>query len=73
MNTTVISHHLFVAALTNGTATQVQRTPTPRPARVARGANGSTSSQLTVEHLAAMAARYWPDFPFGAGFEKHAE
>jgi len=73
MNTTLISHHLFVAALSNRTATRSQRPPVPQPTRVADGAGDSASNSLTIEHIAAMAERYWPDFPFGSGTDKLAD
>ena len=88
MNTTSISHHLFVAALTSpssvvaiqsgrsvdDTATQNESSSSASLPKAfgAKGASKPSPNQLTVEQLAAMAARYWPDFPFDRGWKEEA-
>ncbi len=70
MSTSFISHRMFVAALNH------DRPPTTPAAERAerrestvRGALGA-ANELTVEQLAAFAARYWPDFPFAQGLKR---
>jgi len=73
MNTSIISHRMFVAALANDDVMPA------KPARAAQSAVASNSAgkpvtkQLTLEQLAATASRYWSDFPFFAVSERRAE
>jgi hypothetical protein len=73
MNTTIISHRMFVAALTNDAGAQDKSSPAAYSPRASNDAGQPVTSHLTVEQLAAMAMRYWPDFPFGGSLGQHAE
>ena len=73
MNTTIISHRMFVAALTNDAGAQGKTSTAPYSTGASNAAGQPVTSHLTVEQLAAMAMRYWPDFPFGMRLERQAE
>jgi hypothetical protein len=71
MNTSIISHHLFVAALSN----DGHAVSKPSPARrnlaaddLARNSEANPSPQM----LAALAARPWVNWPFVGALEERA-
>ena len=67
MNTNIVTNPMFATALTDDVGAA------PEPARSARSANGGSRrilNPLTVEHLEAMAMRYWPDFLFAAAIDR---
>jgi hypothetical protein len=76
MNTTIISHRMFVAALTNDSQTPGKQPSAGRgfdtngPAR-----NGPTRSGIakpSAKTLAELAARPWVNWPFCGGLEERS-
>lgn len=72
MTTTFISHRMFVAALNHDEASPTPVAGRSRRERATGTAADGRVNQLTVEQLAAFAARHWSDFPFVNGFKPTA-
>jgi len=68
MNTSIISHRMFVAALTHGS--QASEKPTPDRGEAARSAQNE-SLKPPPKALAALTSRPWVNWPFG-GWEEHS-
>jgi hypothetical protein len=68
MSTTFISHRLYVAALNHESPAAPAAGRLRRSGPDGRGAAGR-ANELTIEQLAAFAARYWQDFPFAPGLK----
>jgi len=71
MNTSIISHRMFVAALTN----DGHAVGKPPPAGRSVESNGPTRNGMakpSPKTLAALAARPWVNWPFGGGLEERS-
>lgn len=72
MSTTFISHRMFVAALNHDQPAPVASPGHPQPAESPGRSALGAANPLTVEQLAAFAARYWPELPFASGWKQSA-
>ncbi|MCU0783907.1 MAG: hypothetical protein MUF81_07625 [Verrucomicrobia bacterium] len=71
MNTTIISHRMFVAALTSDGQSPGKQ-PTAGRDFATNGAARNGVAEPSPETLAALAARSWVNWPFGGQFEERA-
>lgn len=71
MNTSIISHHLFVAALANENHTS-DKPPVADRSRAAVGSNRTGLAAPSSKALAALAARPWVNWPFAAVVEERS-
>ena len=69
MNTSLISHRMFVAALTNDGHAVGKPPPAGRSVESNRLTQNGVA-QPSPETLAALAARPWVNWPFGGGLEE---
>jgi hypothetical protein len=72
MNTSIISHRMFVAALSNS-AGVADKSARSAYGGATNGLRQPVTRQSPLEQLATMASRYWSDFPFVAGIERRTE
>jgi len=69
MNTSLISHRLFVAALANDKHMPEKHLPAGRGVE-ASGATRNGTAKPSPKTLAALAARPWVNWPFGGAMEE---
>ena len=71
MNTTTISHRMFVAALTNDGHAVGKPTPDGRSVESNRLTQNGVAKP-SPKTLAALAVRPWVNWPFGGGLEERS-
>jgi hypothetical protein len=69
-NNPFISHRMFVAALNNDHPTSAPHANSAPPVNAVARRPLRPPNQLTMEQLAAFAARYWPEFPSARRMEQ---